>query len=116
MGEQKYRHRKPVDGESVPQHIYAMENILDQAIQKMDMLEKKIAEYEAFQPEIQKLEAYYTSRQWKEDYAMDEEGKLPENLKRGVLSQDGIWNLLERNKELIRRIGISVKEDNEDLP
>ena len=96
MSEQKYRHRKPVDGESVPQHIYAMENILDQAIQK--------------------LEAYYTSRQWKEDYAMDEEGKLPENLKRGVLSQDGIWNLLERNKELIRRIGISVKEDNEDLP
>ena len=26
---------------------------------------------------------------------------LPEDLKRGVLSQDGIWNMLERNKELI---------------
>ena len=37
---------------------------------------------------------------------MDESGKFPEKLKRGVLSQDGIWNLLKRNRELIRRIGI----------
>ena len=78
-----------------------MENILDKATQKIDDLEKKIAEYENFQSEIKKLEAYYTSQQWKDDLAMDEEGVLPENLKRGVLSQDGIWNMLERNKELI---------------
>ena len=36
---------------------------------------------------------------------MDEAGIFPEKLKRGVLSQDGIWNILERNKELTRRIG-----------
>ena len=102
----KTQFRKRLAGENVPQHIYAMESILDKAIQKMDALEKKIEEYEAFQSEIQKLEAYYTSQQWKDDLAMDEAGKFPEKLKRGVLSQDGIWNMLERNKELLERIGI----------
>ena len=63
---------------------------MDKAIQKMDELEKKIEDYETFQVEIQKLEVYYTSRQWKDDLAMDEVGKFPEKLKRGVLSEDGI--------------------------
>ena len=101
----KSQFRKRLAEENVPQHIYAMENILDKATQKIDDLEKKIAEYENFQSEIKKLEAYYTSQQWKDDYAMDEAGTFPEKLKRGVLSQDGIWNLLKRNRELIRRIG-----------
>ena len=37
---------------------------------------------------------------------MDEDGKISEKLKRGVLSQDAVWNMLERNRELARRIGI----------
>ena len=53
------------------------------------------------QSKIQELEAYYTSPKWKEDFATDEAGKLPKNLKRGVLSEDGIYNVLERNKELL---------------
>ena len=81
----------------------------------MDTLEKKIAEYEEFQSEIKKLEAYYTSPQWKDDYAMDEAGTFPDKLKRGVLSQDGIWNLLERNKELTRRLGISEVQGQDEL-
>ena len=87
-------------------HIYEMESILNKAVKKMDALEKMIAEYKDFQPEIRKLETYYTSPQWKEDLAMDEAGKFPEKLKRGVLSEDGIWNALERNQELIESIGM----------
>ena len=110
----KNQFKKRLAGENVPQYIYAMENILDKATQKMDALEKKIEEYEAFQPEIRKLEAYYTSQQWKDDYAMDEAGTFPDKLKRGVLSQDGIWNLLERNKELTRRLGISEVQGHDE--
>ena len=84
-----------------------MESILEKATQKMDALEKKIEEYEAFQAEIRKLEAYYTSPQWKADFVADEAGQYPDKLKRGVLSEDGIWNMLERNRELLRRLGIS---------
>ena len=61
------------------------------------------------QKQKQKMEAYYTSRQWKDDLAMDEAGKFPDKLKRGVLSEDGIWNMLERNKELLERIGIQQR-------
>ena len=111
----KMSKQKKVEGYSAPenvlQRIREMESILDEATQKMDALEKKIAEYEDFQSEIKKLEAYYTSQQWKDDHAMDEEGGFPKELKRGVLSEDGIWNLLERNKELTRRIRIAEEEE-----
>ena len=100
----KTQFKKRLAGENVPQHIYQMESILDKAIQKMDALEKNIAEYKEFQSEIHKLEVYYTSRQWKEDFAADVAGEYPDKLKRGVLSEDGIWNMLERNKELMDRI------------
>ena len=57
----KSQFKKRLAGENVPQHIYAMENILDKTTQKIDDLEKKIAEYEDVQSEIRRLEAYYTS-------------------------------------------------------
>ena len=41
------------------------------------------------------LEAYYTSGEWREDYEADERGELPPDLKRGVLSQDALYDLLE---------------------
>ena len=44
----------------------------------------------------QALLDYYTGGQWLRDYEADERGELPPDLKRGVLSQDGVWNLLEK--------------------
>ena len=46
---------------------------------------------------LDRLEAYYVSDEWKRDFADDEAGRLPQSLKRGVLSEDGIYNLLEEN-------------------
>lgn len=100
----KNQFKKRLAKENIPRHIFEMEAILDKAIQKMDALEARIADYEDFQSEIRKLEEYYISQQWKDDFALDEEGEFPENLKRGVLSEDGIYNVLERNKELLERI------------
>jgi len=42
------------------------------------------------------LDAYYTSGEWLEDYEADERGELPPDLKRGVLSQDALYDLLGR--------------------
>ena len=44
---------------------------------------------------LDELSAYYSSDAWKRDYVADEAGLLPKDLKRGVLSEDGIYNLLE---------------------
>lgn len=50
-------------------------------------------------PELRKLlielRAYYVSDAWKRDFTSDEAGLFPKELKRGVLSEDGIYNLLE---------------------
>ena len=51
------------------------------------------------------LEAYYTTT-WLSDFEADEAGLLPPDLKRGVLSEDGIYNLLEEYK----RVEEGVKE------
>ena len=49
---------------------------------------------------IDELKAYYGSDEWKQDFADDEAGKLPMDMKRGVLSEDGISDLLERYTEI----------------
>ncbi len=87
------------------EHISEMEKIFDKAIQAQSALKKAIEEYRELQPEIEKLEAYYSSRQWKDDFAMDERGEIPADIKRGVLSEDGIYNLLERNRGILEMIG-----------
>ena len=45
--------------------------------------------------ELRLLGVYYTSGEWQEDYEADERGDLPPDLKRGVLSQDALYDLLE---------------------
>lgn len=43
---------------------------------------------------LQELTEYYENGQWMADYEADEAGLLPHDLKRGVLSEDGVYNLL----------------------
>ncbi|MCR4747092.1 MAG: GNAT family N-acetyltransferase [Clostridiales bacterium] len=56
---------------------------------------------ERFRKVVSELEEYYASDGWKEDFAADERGELPKTLKRGVLSEDGLYNLLGLCRELI---------------
>ena len=49
---------------------------------------------EEIRMKVRLLDEYYTSGEWQEDYEADEEGLLPADLKRGVLSQDGLYDFL----------------------
>ena len=42
----------------------------------------------------EELASYYGSDAWKRDLAADEAGLLPDELRRGVLSEDGLYDLL----------------------
>ncbi len=44
--------------------------------------------------DIQALSEYYEGSLWREEFEVDEAGLLPPDLKRGVLSEDGVYNLL----------------------
>ncbi len=88
----------------VVKRITEMESILEEALRRMDMAEEVPKALLAYQSEIKKLDEYYSSQDWKDDLALDEDGRLPKDLKRGVLSEDGIYDALEWNKELMERI------------
>ena len=85
--------------------IRLMERRLNQALAAVKRLDSALEKYEAAQEAIAALSEYYGSDLWKQDFAADEAGLLPEGLKRGVLSEDGIWNLLTDCKELDLRLG-----------
>ena len=80
--------------------ITHMETLLDKSEEVVRRLETALEDFANLAPDIAELEAYYTSPQWRKDFEADEAGKLPQDLKRGVLSEDGIWNLLSNYKEL----------------
>lgn len=56
------------------------------------------------QKDIEKLKRYYLGKNWLNDFKADEKGLLPKNLKRGVLSEDGVYNLLSRYDEMKEKL------------
>jgi hypothetical protein len=81
-----------------------MERRMESAAKAVMELSAALDNYEQAQESIAALEKYYGSEEWKKDFADDEAGRLPADLKRGVLSEDGIWNLLSDVSELNLRI------------
>ncbi|MBO5014912.1 MAG: DUF4298 domain-containing protein [Bacteroides sp.] len=76
------------------ERIQKMEQLLDKAWVAVSKECITSIEYEETQRAIDILSDYYGSDTWKQDFADDEAGLLPKDLKRGVLSEDAIWNLL----------------------
>ena len=84
--------------------IRGMEQRLEEATMAVKGLEEALNRYEAAKDAIAMLSSYLGSENWRQDLSNDEKGLLPHDLKRGVLSEDGIWNLLEDNHELAIRM------------
>ena len=82
------------------ERIRQMELRMERVTKAAMELSAALDNYEAAQEDIAALNDYYGSEEWKQDYADDEAGLLPADLKRGVLSEDGIWNLLSDASEL----------------
>jgi len=76
------------------ERICAMEERFDTLATVVADLAKAAEAYEESLPLLEELTDYYTGGLWLEDYAADEAGLIPQDLKRGVLSQDGLFNLL----------------------
>ncbi|MBR6967792.1 MAG: DUF4298 domain-containing protein [Ruminococcus sp.] len=86
--------------DSTVKRITEMEERFDRASAVIAALEKALEDYSAAADDLKKLESYFDSGSWKKDFEADEKGKLPDGLKRGVLSEDGLWDLLSTRREL----------------
>ena len=76
------------------ERIRYMEQLLDFVIEARKEQTTNPEKKERIQEAISILSDYYSSKEWKQDFADDEASLLPKDLKRGVLSEDGIWNVL----------------------
>lgn len=97
------------------ERIKQMERQFDRASQAVKELSAAIDKYVEVQEAIKELKAYYTSDEWRQDFADDEAGRLPKDLKRGVLSEDGIWNMLsdshEVNIQMMETVTETLRQD-----
>ena len=75
--------------------IREMEQIYDRLFASVNDLKKAFTDFSSLSKELEALESYYTDGAWIADFEDDERGLLPKNLKRGVLSEDGVYNLLD---------------------
>ena len=76
------------------ERITYMEQILDEATEAVSSLSEALEKYSAVQDKLQELATYYSSKQWRQDFDDDSAGKIPSDLKRGVLSEDAVYDLL----------------------
>ena len=83
--------------------ISQMEDRYDEVTRVLAALEEAVDEYVDFKSELDALKDYMESGQWKEDYAADEAGLVPSDLKRGVLSEDALYNLLHDADTILAR-------------
>src|SRR3712207_288295 len=75
-------------------HITVMEIILDNHSKKLQELNALLDYLKDNQEDFNKLIDYYYSDQRQEDLANEEKGLIDKELKRGVLSEDAIYNLM----------------------
>lgn len=75
--------------------VREMEDRYDELTRVLAGLDEAISEYKTFLPDLEALREYMESGQWKQDFEADEAGRIPAEVKRGVLSEDGLYELLQ---------------------
>ena len=74
--------------------IIEMENRCDRISRVLRAAEVRPDHLDSIRDDIRALSEYYEGPLWREDFEADEAGLLPPDLKRGVLSEDAVYDLL----------------------
>ena len=82
-------------GEELITRITNMERCFDEILESKQRDPKTFLNDPQMQKNLANLMDYYENGQWLRDYECDERGEVPQGLKRGVLSQDALFELLE---------------------
>ena len=86
------------------ERITRMENLLNEAKAAAAAMDQALDRYAAAREGLAELEAYYSGGEWMRDFEDDSAGKLPKDLRRGVLSEDAVYDLLTDHSCLLKRM------------
>lgn len=94
------------------ERIKHMEKNLNASIEAVSNLQKALEQYINTTKQLEEVSKYYGSKEWFKDFEDDRKDKIPKDLNRGVLSEDGIHTMLIDDFELKQRIkSILTKDD-----
>jgi hypothetical protein len=80
--------------QKVIDRVHQMEAYMDEVAEMLKKSPELLKSDENLRKKVEILTGYMDSGQWRADYETDERGELPHDLKRGVLSEDGLYNLI----------------------
>ena len=92
------------------ERIALMESYLDESNAAMKNFSDSLERYHKVQSKIHELSSYYSNGQWRLDFEDDEAGKIPGEIKRGVLSEDAVYDLLIDNREILDDMAGLIRE------
>lgn len=81
-----------------------MEERLDRCVEATARLSAACEEWKETLEDSRILEDYYQGGDWMEDYEADERGELPDDLLRGVLSEDAVYDYIFGRQELAKEL------------
>ena len=92
------------------EHITEMENIMVQQEKTIQKMEEILNELDNQQDDYERLNAYYYSDKREKDLEDEEKHLIPEDLHRGVLSEDEVYNLfLDSNDTALHMIETALR-------
>ena len=113
-GEEEEQVEDFLDPDIYPNNLVERVARMEEASKRVENMLVKLNQgldsYSQVQHEIELLEKYLESKQWLADFEADEAGKLPADMPRGVLSEDGLYNLLNRVEDAKERFVDIVRD------
>lgn len=82
--------------------VREMEDRYDELARVLAGLDEAVSEFKDYKTDLMALKEYMESGQWKKDYEADEAGLIPKDMKRGVLSEDGLYDLLQGADRILK--------------
>lgn len=85
-------------------HVVELTEIYEEHKKLLDKLCSSLEEFKNHQKELEKLEKYYYSDKFMEDYDASNKGEIPDDINQGILTEDAIYDLLGDNYYMAREL------------
>jgi len=85
-------------------HVVEMTEVYKEHKKLLDKLSSSLEEFKNHQKELEKLEKYYYSDKFMEDYDASNKGEIPDDINQGILTEDAIYDLLGDNYYMAREL------------